>query len=111
MPPAKATLRTLSNGAVVMRVKVSHMLTHYDLVSAALFALKEGETEVTRESCVKYAKRLLREKGVDGLIEVYNTSHPSRRDEGSGIIDKLFPEMKPVPRRTPAHKVPRLRLA
>ncbi len=112
MPPAKATLKTLPNGAVVVRVQMSHMLTHYDLVAAALFALKEGEPEVTRSSCIRYAKRLLRERGVDGLIDVYNAANPRRRDEGSGMIDKLFPEMKPVPRRPETvPQVPRLRLA
>ncbi len=85
------------------------MLTHYDLVAAALFALKEGETEVTRSSCVHYAKRLLREKGADGVIEVYNEAHPRRRNEGAGIVDKLFPEMKPVPR-THTPDIPQLRL-
>ncbi len=94
----KARFVRLPKGGRAIRAKVTVLLTRYDLVSTAIYAKKQGETEVTRSSCCRYLRRILEEHGVEGFISIYNRATAHERSVGENVIGNLFPELTTAPK-------------
>jgi HEAT repeat protein len=90
---ATAHLVRLRRGGRAIRVRVTSLLTRYDLVATAIYARSIGEPEVTRRSCIRYLKRILEEHGVEGFIRIFNNAMPHERKTSDEIIANLFPEL------------------
>jgi len=83
----------LPKGGRGILVVVRSLLTRYDLLASAIYARRQGEVELTKDSLTCYLRRILEESGVEGFISILNDADEEEKAQAEESVSQLFPKL------------------
>lgn len=88
----------LSSGAVVARLRITVMITRYDLIAAVCWALAKNRKKMDRKRITEITSKLIESRGVSCFSTLFKKHGDKHSIQAESIVSRYFPDLKETPR-------------